>query len=229
MQQFLIEAFIIVLLFFVFYKLFGKPKFFPREVYPSNKEVRLSLVSITCIALVAFSTSVDNATPGLHIPVVKKYSMDTSTYPIPIVKEYENVTIENMTYLKNKTGDLKTTLIALLINDKSNFLDSLFVLVVCIIATIGFWNLDFKSPFNIRISLPLYWIGGAFMIYAFLSYLGFYFAHKYTWANTNKEYDLYNRFPFSYFFKFWLGGIIFRLAQIIKAAEKLKKEQDLTI
>jgi hypothetical protein len=229
-QTYIILIFVFAIVIYVFWKL--NPKAFKRignpfplkEVFPKKSEINGFLISITLIALVLFSITTEQVLGGLKIRVMPETHVSANT-----VKEFADVKIQRESFLISKEQTAYSTFIGLLIFDGRSFLVALTLLIICIVCTIGFWDLDFNDPFKKVISKPVYTIGYIIIIYAILSIVGLVLADKYVLSKTNHEYKVMGRLPFTDLFKIWLGGIIFRAAQIIKTAEKIKAEQDLTV
>jgi hypothetical protein len=207
---------------------FKKP--FPLEVYPSKNEVRLTLVSIAIFTFIIFTTSLDFDTWWIKIPVkatktLKSFADTVDSRAI----NYNSVQIKYSPQLEPKTRDLRSVLVGLLYNDFINILQGLAVFIIGMILVIGFWNFDFQNPFEINVSRPVYQAGFVLIFYGILSYLSILYINNYVRSETNGDYTRTSAGSVLNLILCWGGIILLRLGQVLRKAEKLKKEQDLTI
>lgn len=209
----------------IYPKTFNRP--FPKEVYPSKSELRFSMVSIVVISAIMFSLSTEYALKPPKIPV-SDYN-ENYTDLNPLIKDFEKVEIKGVPYLYGKEVSLKSQLISVLCNEDKAVLTNLVILVICVVATIGFWNFDFKDPFGTRLSRTFYQIGSIVIAYGIASHISEMMANSFTTSTTNNKFGMRFSIPFMTLFKVWFGVILMRIGQILRNAEKLREEQALTI
>lgn len=143
----------------------------------------------------------------------------------PVIKKYEQIRVEGYPYLTNEKPSFMLSRIS-----SSYLLIHFISVIICLILFAQFWNYDPSQPFRGRLSKSLRYIAFAILLYCLLNWGRISLLDSYVRHTTNGDY-IFDELPglSQNIMPLAFASLLLFFSRIVKEAEGLQKEQDLTI